>query len=276
MFARRKLYLIQLWYNGFNMHTQNTQAPLKAPKQDFSQTLSAIDSDEKVLAVIKRHPFGIVKLYFQIFVGIGAALGMIYYLLPNLIDPDENAGVYTLVGLVSLVIVGFMLCIAAIATIIYNKSNLIVTDKSITQTIQTSLFSKKTSQLAVSSVEDVTANNDGVFSTIFGFGRLLIETAGEQENFHFDYCPHADHYAKLVLETRQQFMGDREIEHRQAGRAYANMAPAAPRFSSASPAFPVAPPQQSVPQQPHKVGSADPVVDIGSVAVGSVDSNQNN
>jgi hypothetical protein len=56
---------------------------------------------------------------------------------------------------------------------------------------------------------------------MLGYGSLLIETAGEQENFHFDYCPHADHYAKLVLEARQQFMGRRESEFREEQRVYA-------------------------------------------------------
>lgn len=198
---------------------------MEAPKQDFSQTIHGIDEDEKLLAIIKRHPFGIVKLYFSIFIGIGASLGLIYYLLPTFVDIDQNPDVYAFAGVISVIIVGFMLLIAGIATVIYNASKLVITDKTITQTIQTSLFSKKTSQLSVTSVEDVTANTDGLFPTMFNYGRLLIETAGEQENFHFEYCPHADHYAKLVLEARQEFLGEREMELRRSGQMYAGQAP---------------------------------------------------
>lgn len=195
---------------------------MQPPKQDFSDTIHKVDQDEKLLAIIKRHPFGIIRLYAAILVGLGASVGLVFYLLPTFVNPDENSGIYGIVGVIAVVVVGFMLFIAAIATVIYNKSQIVVTDKTITQTIQVSIFSKKTSQLSVSSVEDVTSNTNGFFPTLFGYGRLLIETAGEQENFHFDYCPHADHYAKLVLETRQKFLGEREMELRQSGQNYAN------------------------------------------------------
>ena len=199
---------------------------MNAPKQDYSQTIHSIDDDEQLLAVIKKHPFGIVKLYVQTFVGLAVAGSLLYYLLPGFIDPDENPAAYNLVGIGAVGIVIFMLFIVFTATVIYYQSQLIITDKSITQTLQMSLFNKKTSQLAISSVEDVTANNNGFFATTLGFGKLLIETAGEQENFHFDYCPHTDHYAKLVLEARQQFMGSRELELRDAANSYAATAKA--------------------------------------------------
>ncbi len=200
--------------------------PLQQPKQDFRQTLNKIDDDEQVLAIIKRHPFGIVKLYVQTFIGLVAAGGLIYYLLPEFIDPEQNQSAYTLLGLGAVLVIGFMLLIVFVATVIYYQSQLVITDKTITQTLQTGLFSKKTSQLAISSVEDVTANSDGFFPSTLNYGKLLIETAGEQENFHFDYCPQAAHYAKLVLEARQRFMGSREIELReeQRGFAYAQQA----------------------------------------------------
>lgn len=194
---------------------------MKAPKQDFSQTLNKIDDDEKLLAVIKRHPFGIMKLYVQSFIGLAAAGGLIYYLLPEFIGLDNNSIIYNILGIAAVAVVGMMLFIVFIATVIYYQSQIVLTDKTITQTLQTSLFSKKTSQLAISSVEDVTAHENGFFPTMLGYGSLLIETAGEQENFHFDYCPHADHYAKLVLEARQQFMGRRESEFREEQRVYA-------------------------------------------------------
>lgn len=224
---------------------------MNAPKQNFKDTLSKIDDDETILAVIKHHPFGIVKLYFQVFIGLMASGGLIYYLLPGFIDPDTNSGVYSLIALGAVLILGFMLVIVLIATIIYYQSNLIVTDKTITQTLQTSLFSRKVSQLAISSVEDVTSNKSGFFPTLFNYGVLLIETAGEQENFYFQYCPHSDHYAKVVLEARQQFMGRREGELREEQRNYAFSQSAAqngqPQYGYGAPM----PHQPYTPQQPY-------------------------
>lgn len=229
---------------------------MQPPKQDFRQTLARIDEDEKVLALIKRHPFGIIKLYVEIFLAIGVMAGLIYYLLPEIVAVDDNASLYAAVGLGVVLIGAFLLIIAFAATVIYNQNQLIVTDKTITQTLQLSLFNKKTSQLSVTNIEDVTANSNGFFPTILGYGRLLIETAGEQENFHFDYCPHADHYAKLILEARQVFLDNGGVDARDLRRvstrtdmpSMPQYAPPMPQPAQTQPAPPQAP--QSAPFDP--------------------------
>lgn len=181
---------------------------MKAPKQDYTQSLENIDEDEKLLAVIKRHPFGIIKLYVEVIVGLGGAAVLIAFLLPSLLEVEDASSIHALIGIVSVGLIALMVIILMIATVIYYESKLVVTTKTITQTLQLSLFHKKTSQLAVSNIEDVTANRNGFFPTILNYGKLLVETAGEQENFHFDYCAHPDHYAKLILEARQQFISE--------------------------------------------------------------------
>lgn len=228
-------------------------------------SLHQVDSDEKLLAVIKRHPFGIIKLYFQVIAALLGAGGLLYFVLPGAFAPDDYPGLYTIIGVAAVIVVILMVGITIIATIIYNLSQLVITDKTITQTIQVGLFSKKTSQLAVSSVEDVTANKNGFFPTIFNYGRLLVETAGEQENFHFDYCPHADHYAKLILETRQQFMGSRELELRESAHAYATRASKAEAVLSA--------PAPTVKRQQRQ---GNPSMSLGAIAADGADDDEAN
>jgi hypothetical protein len=193
---------------------------MESPKQDFSLTVNAVDEDEKLLAVVTRHPFGIIKLYAQVLAGLGLAGGLVIVLLPDLLPREANPEVYIVVGILALVLMGFMALLLFIATILYFKSKLVITDGSLTQTIQDGLFTRKVSQLALSSVEDVTALKSGFFPTILNYGRLVVETAGEQANFHFDYCARADHYAKLILEARQGFLSKRELEMRQEGQTF--------------------------------------------------------
>jgi hypothetical protein len=45
---------------------------------------------------------------------------------------------------------------------------------------------------------------------MFGFGELKIETAGEQSNFHFTYCPNPGYYAKVILNAREQILGQND------------------------------------------------------------------
>ena len=220
------------------------------PKQDFSVTLNKINPNEKVLAVIKRHPFGIIKLYISAVLGLILAGGLLLFLMNDLLPREENTGIYAIIGILAVVVVGFMIVVMLISTVIYYKSNFVITDRSITQTLQTGLFDRKISQLDVSRIQDVTAEKKGFIPTFLNYGRLLVETAGEQENFHFDYCPNPDHYAKLILDSRQNYLSGHTVEMQV-------QQPQAPQQQYAQPQYdqtqqPQAPQQQyAQPQDPN-------------------------
>ncbi|MDQ5885985.1 MAG: hypothetical protein QG628_382 [Patescibacteria group bacterium] len=194
---------------------------MEPPKQDFSETVEKVDSDEKLLAVIKRHPFGIIKMYVTVVVGLVFAGLLLAMILPGIIPREENEAIYSVIAILAVTIMGLMAFILFVATIIYFRSKIVLTDKTITQTLQNGLFNRKISQLAVTNIEDVTAQKNGFFPTMFNYGRLMIETAGEQINFHFDYCPNPDHYAKLILDSRQQYIGQFDTTMQQNGRNFA-------------------------------------------------------
>jgi uncharacterized membrane protein YdbT with pleckstrin-like domain len=97
-----------------------------------------------------------------------------------------------------------------IATFIFRQNRLILTDRNLTQILQYGLFNRKVSQLNMSNVEDVTAIQSGILSTVFNYGTLKIETAGEQMNFIFTYCPNPGYYAKIILDARECLLGQME------------------------------------------------------------------
>ncbi len=211
----------------------------QSPKQDFSITLNKISPNEKVIAVIKRHPFGIIRLYISAVLGLILAGGLLLFLMSELVPREDNPNIYAALGALAVVVVGFMIVIMLIATIIYYKSNFVITDQSIKQTLQISLFNKKISQLDVSQIQDVTAEKKGFLPTFLNYGRLIVETAGEQVNFHFDYCPNPDHYAKIILDSRQHYLSEHELK----------MQPTHPQQPQA-PQQQYAQPQYETPQQP--------------------------
>ena len=229
----------------------------QSSKQDFSITLNKINPNEKVVAVIKKHPFGIIKLYVSAVLGLILAGGLLLFLMSELVPREDNPSIYAALFAITIFVVGFMVVIMLIATIIYYKSSFVITDQSIKQTLQISLFNKKISQLNVAEIQDVTAEKKGVLPTFFNYGRLLVETAGEQENFHFDYCPNPDHYAKIILDSRQLYLSGHELKmqapHPQQPQApqqkYAQTQYEAPQQPQA-PQQQYAQPQYEAPQQP--------------------------
>jgi hypothetical protein len=54
-------------------------------------------------------------------------------------------------------------------------------------------------------VEDVSAEQKGFLPTFFNYGTLVVQTAGEMENFVFPYCPNPNKYADRILDARQAY-----------------------------------------------------------------------
>ncbi len=185
------------------MESNQINTSVSEPNFSKDAVMGQLDPDEKLIVLIRRHVFGILLIYVEAIAALAIAISLIYFLLPNFVDRSEET-IYRIIGLVAGVIVIIMAIILVLAAIIYYSSKLILSDQNITQIIQAGLFNKKVSQLNVANIEDVNATKKGFFSTIFNFGILNIQTAGAAENFIFPYCPRPDHYAKIILEARDQ------------------------------------------------------------------------
>ena len=168
---------------------------------------NAVDNAGEPIPVceIRRHPFGIIALYLQYFVVIMVSLLLFLFLAPS-VSEDISGNMMTVIAGITALAVAIIVLLLLIATYVYRESRLKVTSKNLTQVMQIGLFNRKTSKLSMASVEDVTASQKGIFATIFNFGTLTIETAGEQQNFIFPFCPNPNHYAREILAARERFI----------------------------------------------------------------------
>ena len=118
-----------------------------------------------------------------------------------------------LVAAMGLFVVAFLVAILIISTYVYRQCRLVVSDKSVIQVMQKALFNRKISRLSMSNVEDVNVIQQGVLASMFNFGTLTIQTAGEVDNFVFTLCPSPDIYANRILEARQAYARSFSDEH---------------------------------------------------------------
>ena len=179
-------------------------------KGEFKESIEQVDKDERKICEIAKHPFGIIVIYIWSLLGLVVALGLSYFLLPAVIEDTDKA--FLIANFFALIAIVLTVLGVTVAAMIYRQNRLIVTDINITQILQYSLFSRKVSQLNLINVEDVTSIQKGILPTIFGFGELKIETAGEQANFHFSYCPKSSYYANVILNAREKILGQ-HYEH---------------------------------------------------------------
>lgn len=171
---------------------------------------------EKVICDIRRHPIGIIGIYIGaiIFFLLFAVLG--YIVLPDIMSNYSKNKIYGYSTLVLLCVALVEILFVYISNVVYKGNRWIVTDDSVTQITQVSLFSKRNSQLSMANLEDVSSEKNGILPQIFNYGVLKAETAGAQvSKFHLTYCPNPDYYARCILRAREEFE-DRNYRAAQA------------------------------------------------------------
>jgi hypothetical protein len=182
-----------------------------------THNMVVLQPGEKVVCEIKRHPIGILITYFWGLLAIAAITVFALYFGPQI--TDKTAGLQDFSSAIrvgGLIVDGCVVLFVMIASYIYWRNKWIVTDDSITQVSQMSLFGSAISQIPMQNIEDVTVDRRGMLQAIFNFGTLTLQSAGEQVKFQFTYCPNPNTYARTILETHEAFIAKHSLE-RQVG-----------------------------------------------------------
>lgn len=165
--------------------------------------------------VIRRHAFGLAALYLEVLLGAALIYGLVYWLLPGMIDGDM-AQLYSWLNFIGAILGVFIVVFLLLATLIYRENKWVVTSDSIQQVLKRGIFNRQISELSMANIEDVTAEQKGLLAMLFGFGTLKAETAGELPYFRFIYCPNPNTYAKIILAARQRYVDEEPEEAKRA------------------------------------------------------------
>ena len=156
-------------------------------------------SNQPVLEV-RRHWFGLASVY----VLMGLGLLAIVLIFP-VGDGSDQGG-----NLVAILALAMAVCILLVLSIfiakVYMGNILLISQMEVKQISREALFLTKSSVLGLANVEDVTTVRKGITAHVFNYGTLNIETAGEQDNFMFRYCPRPEECARTLMELREDYL----------------------------------------------------------------------
>lgn len=169
--------------------------------------INELDPDEVIKAEVRKHPIGLIPIYGSGFLVVAVMFVLIFFksqVSESLLGfVPENLVVLVLIAIAALAVV-----ITAVGAHVYKSNILLITNENIVQRIRYSLFNDKVSRLNLANIEDVTFYQRGILPRVLDYGVLHIETAGEKANFDFSKAPRPNHYAKMILQTSEEFMSD--------------------------------------------------------------------
>ncbi len=178
------------------------------PKLNLSQ-------GEYIISAIKRHPIGLISIWgatSAVIIALMVAVGV----LASLSNGSDLAGTSSL-PIVYLAIPALLLSLlavlfASISTMVYRANEFYLTNESVIQHIQLSLFSQREQTISLSNIEDASFSQSGMLSHLFNYGLLRLSTQGDETTYRFMYASSPSQQIALLNNAVEDFKNVRPME----------------------------------------------------------------
>lgn len=175
-----------------NPHQQDVPEEIK---QKHEASLRAyphlnLSDGEFVISAVKRHPIGLLSIWGVVVIGVVAIFLGTAYLLANtgaMFGRTLSPSALMSGGLVMLLAAVLFVLGGIIATVVYQANRFYLTNESVIQHIQTSLFSKKNQTISLANIEDASYRQRGILQTILNYGSIRLSTEGEETTYRFNF-----------------------------------------------------------------------------------------
>lgn len=139
-----------------------------------------LGEDEKILKVLHRNWFYLATQLFIVGALAAALFGggiMLTHFYPTYGDAEDVRAFFESLFMLFLWLYAFLVWID------YYFDIWIITDRRIINVEQKGLFIRRVSELYYEKVQDVTTDVKGFLPTIINYGDVIVQTAGEEDNF---------------------------------------------------------------------------------------------
>lgn len=171
-----------------------------------------LSDGEFVILDIKRHPIG---LFLPIFATSVALLAIVFMLI--IYPSTETAtsmgipsfGAILLPALLLMLLVGLG---GFIAVWVYLQNQFFLTNESVIQEIQHSLFSRHEQTVSLGSIEDASFKHVGILQSMFNYGTIRLSTEGEETTYRFAYVADPRKQVAILNNAIEDFKNGRPVD----------------------------------------------------------------
>lgn len=171
---------------------------------------------EFVVSAVQRHPIG-MAIPMGVTVVVLALIATIlfnYQAVVSTVGPAATPpiGLAILIGvlLAILFIVG-----SYVAIWVYMNNRFYLTNESVIQEIQTSLFAKREQTVSLANVEDASYTQRGIIQMMFNYGSIRLSTQGDETTYRFNYVVNPKKQIALLNNAVEAFKNGRPISSDQ-------------------------------------------------------------
>lgn len=168
---------------------------------------------EYVISAVRRHPIGLVApVSVTIFLTALFASLIINY--PLWID---SLGLATPPSFESILVTGGLLTLLIllggyISVWVYLNNKFFLTNESVIQEIQTSLFARHEQTVSLTNIEDASFVQRNMLQNLFDYGSIRLSTEGDETTYRFHYVAHPKQEIAILNNAVEAFKNGRPVD----------------------------------------------------------------
>jgi len=172
-----------------------------------------LSDGEYVISAVNRHPIGLLAP-----VSITALL--VSLILMGLFNYDAitaslgfgvqfDFGGVLLGGILAIILV---LVGGYIAVWVYQNNQFFLTNESVIQEIQVSLFARREQTVSLENIEDASYHQRGIVQTLLDYGSIRLSTEGDETTYRFSYVANPKRQIAILNNAVEAFKHGRPVE----------------------------------------------------------------
>jgi hypothetical protein len=173
-----------------------------------------LSEGEYIISSVRRHPIGLVSIAGFVGLVLLFVLGSIP-LYASYIHANANTSLPSLsiVVLAALLVSVLVLIGGYIATYVYMNNRFYLTNESVIQEIQISLFAKHEQTVSLGSIEDASYYQRGFLPYLFNYGLIRLSTMGDETTYRFNYVANPKKQIAILNDAVEAFKNGRPVGH---------------------------------------------------------------
>lgn len=171
-----------------------------------------LSEGEFIVSDVKRHPIGLLGVWLICGLAVIGIIGVAGMVINSSQDVVSGSSISpTAVGLGAALISVLVLIGGYIATFVYNANKFFLTNESVIQNIQMSLFSNRQQTVSLGNVEDASYLKTGIIQTIFDYGTVRLSTQGDETTYRFTFASDPEKQVNKLNNAVEAFKNGRPV-----------------------------------------------------------------
>lgn len=184
----------------------------KYPKLNLSE-------GEFVVSDVKRHIIGLVQIWAAVVALMFLSIAFLSIVTANnsvlgggIGASSFNVETFTLALIVIILLNALFILGGIIATKVYQGNKFFLTNESVIQVIQHSLFSKREQTVSLANIEDASFLQTGILQHVFNYGSLRLSTEGEETTYRYNFVANPGKQVGTLNNAVEAFKNGRPVD----------------------------------------------------------------